>query len=252
MPASGYDGASAGEVARRCGVPSVLLFSEVGSTMDVAHELAADGAVAGTLVIAEQQQHGRGRGGHGWQSAAGGTIAMSLIERPDDPAAIGVLSLRLGLHAARVLVQHAPDLLVKWPNDLMRSEAKVGGILVEARWHGVTPDWVVIGFGLNVRERPWPGSAALDFDGSRVEILEALVPAFRAAAAAHGGLTEAERSDWRRRDWAAGRAVVMPARGVVRGVDEDGSLIVDGAAGPMRCTSGSLVLAEESGDATRL
>lgn len=220
--------------------------------MDVAHELAAEGAAAGTLVIAEQQVHGRGRGGHGWVSAPGGTIAMSLIERPTDPVAIGVLSLRLGLQAVQALSPLATELRVKWPNDLMRSRAKVGGILVEARWRGATPDWVVIGLGLNVREGPWPGSASLDFAGSRVDILEVLLPAFRAAAAASGGLTEAERSDWRRRDWAAGRAVVMPARGVVRGVDEDGSLVVDGAAGPIRCMSGSLVLAEESGDATRI
>lgn len=244
-PAPSFDGSTAQEIAVRCDVPAVHLFEEVGSTMDVAHDLAAAGAPAGTVVVAERQVQGRGRGGHGWTTAPASTIALSLVERPLDAEAIGVLSLRLGLRVARALSRHAPDLMVKWPNDLMRQSAKLSDILVEARWHGGRPDWVVIGLGLNVSASPWPGGAALDFQGSRVEILAELLPAMRAASTATGGLSEGERAEWRRRDWAAGRSVVMPARGVVRGVEADGSLIVDGPAGPIRCTSGSLVLAEE-------
>lgn len=240
-----FDGSTAQDIAARCDVPAVHMFEEVGSTMDVAHDLAAAGAPAGTVVLAERQVQGRGRGGHGWTTAPGSTIALSLVERPLDADAIGVLSLRLGIRVAQVLSRHAPDVMVKWPNDLMRHSAKLGGILVEARWHGGRPDWVVVGIGVNVSSSPWPGGAALDFHGSRIEILAELLPAMRAASMAEGGLSEGERAEWRRRDWAAGRAVVSPARGVVRGVESDGSLVVDGAAGPIRCTSGSLVLAEE-------
>jgi BirA family biotin operon repressor/biotin-[acetyl-CoA-carboxylase] ligase len=243
--ASTFEGASAAELAVRLDLPTVLLFEEVGSTMDVAHDLAARGAPGGTLVISERQRTGRGRGGHSWTTAEGSTLALSLVERPLDGGAIGVLSLRLGLRAMKALTRFAPNLQVKWPNDLMHNDAKVGGILVEARWRGGQPDWVVVGLGLNVREVPWPGAASLDFQGSRVEILQELIPAIRSAANATGGLTPAEQGEWRRHDWAAGRPVVSPARGVVRGVEEDGSLVVDAPSGPIRCTTGSLVLAEE-------
>lgn len=213
--------------------------------MDAAHQLAADGAPGGTLILAERQTAGRGRGGHQWASVAGTTLSLSLLERPLDAVAVGVLSLRLGMRASDVLARHAPDIQVKWPNDLMRPIGKVGGILVEARWRGGLPDWVVVGVGINVCAAPWPGSASLAFTGPRIEILSELVPALRAAASATGALTASELERWRSRDWARGRAISSPARGVVRGIEADGSLLVDTPAGVVRCASGSLVLEED-------
>lgn len=244
IPVAVWDGVAVDAVAVACGVPRVHAFAEVGSTMDVAHALARDDAPAGTLVLADRQVAGRGRGGHAWVTAPGDTLALSLVERPLDVAAVGVLSLRLGMRAARVLRRHAPDVQVKWPNDLMRPGGKVGGILVEARWRGARPDWVVVGVGVNLRAAPWPGSSALAADVTRVEVLEELVPALRAAAQAGGPLTATEVEEWRRGDWAAGRAVESPARGVVRGVTESGALMVDTPTGVVTCANGSLILAE--------
>ena len=61
--AARYDGMAADELARLLGVPRVIVFERVGSTMDVAHALAAEGAPAGTLVLADAQTQGRGRQG---------------------------------------------------------------------------------------------------------------------------------------------------------------------------------------------
>ncbi len=245
VAALAWEGLTAGELASRWRVPRVVLFAEVDSTMDVAHALAADGAPAGTVVIAEVQRAGRGRAGHRWSTASGTTLAVSLIERPTDPKAIGVLSLRLGLLLAMALHRQFPDLRVKWPNDLMRPDGKVGGVLVEARWRGAQPDWVAIGVGLNVSASPWPGASSLAFDGSRADIMTAVVASVRAAAASEGQLTRNERESWRAHDWALGRRVIAPVRGIARGVEEDGSLIVDAPAGPVRCASGSLILDAE-------
>ena len=96
-------GASGEALERALGLPRVLAVQSVGSTMDEAHQLAAAGAPAGSLVIAEEQTAGRGRGGKSWTSVPGAGIWTTIIERPRDAAAIDVLSLRVGLRLAPVL-----------------------------------------------------------------------------------------------------------------------------------------------------
>jgi len=69
--------------------------------MDDAHSLATLDAAAGTVVLTDRQTSGRGRNGRRWASEAGQGIWMTVIERPNDPSAVDVLSLRLGLRVAR-------------------------------------------------------------------------------------------------------------------------------------------------------
>ncbi|HYS62070.1 MAG TPA: hypothetical protein VEM27_15870, partial [Gemmatimonadales bacterium] len=66
------DGVTAADLAGRWGVPQCGLFRALGSTFDAVHDLAAQGALAGTVVIAEEQTAGRGRDGRTWHSPAGG------------------------------------------------------------------------------------------------------------------------------------------------------------------------------------
>ena len=240
-----YDGHSAHALAVQCGAVRVSLHAALLSTMDVAHAMAEQGAPAGTVVLTDRQSAGRGRGGRSWASAPGDSITLTLIERPDDEASVGVLSLRLGLAAAPVLEARASGaVLLKWPNDLFLPAGKLGGILVEARWREGQPEWVAIGVGINVRPSPLAGTAALAVGTFRVEILAGLIPAFRQAAAMRGPLTDAELSAFALRDWAGGRQVEEPARGVARGLSPAGALLVETATGLVACSTGSLVLAE--------
>ena len=219
------------------------MFESIGSTLDVAHTLGAAGASAGTLVLAEQQTAGRGRSGRRWASAPGSGIWLTLIERPSDPAAVEVLSLRVGLRAAAALDRWAAEpVRLKWPNDLYCEGGKLAGILIEARWREQRLDWVAIGLGVNVRPpAEMPSAAALHHARSRVEVLAELVPALRAAATARGPLTERELVAYAERDLARGRACVEPAAGVVQGIDAHGSLVVRTPAGDVACRAGSLV-----------
>ncbi len=211
--------------------------------MDAAHELAGKGAPAGTVVLTDRQTAGRGRGGRTWASTPGQSLTMTIIERPADADAIGVLSLRLGLRAARVLDRHATEpVQLKWPNDLMLREGKLGGILVEARWRSQRPEWVAIGIGVNIVPPGRAGTAGLAPDAERVDVLCALLPALREGARDAGGLSAGELAEYARRDWARGRLASAPARGVVRGPSPSGALIIDTANGPVECTAGSLVL----------
>jgi BirA family transcriptional regulator, biotin operon repressor / biotin---[acetyl-CoA-carboxylase] ligase len=241
-PAIRYDGLSATELAERADVPRIELFDVVGSTMDEAHALASDGAVAGTVVLADSQAAGRGRNGKRWLSPPRG-VWMTLIERPADPSALDVLSLRIGLAAARALDTFAAEpVRVKWPNDLYVESAKLAGVLVEARWHGDRLDWVAIGLGVNMDPPPDQAAAVLEAGTSRIDVVCALLPELRGAASMSGSLTQDEMNEYAARDLARGRVCTEPVRGRVTGIAPTGELLVELADSIARIRTGSLVL----------
>ncbi|MBA3891409.1 MAG: biotin--[acetyl-CoA-carboxylase] ligase, partial [Gemmatimonadaceae bacterium] len=207
IPAGSYDGATAALLAAGWGVPAVTLFETVPSTMDVAHALAETGAPAGTVVLADAQEAGRGRHGRTWTSEPGRGVWLSVVERPDDTSGTDVLSLRIGLAIAEVLEELAPaPIRLKWPNDVFVADGKLGGILSEGRWRSGRLEWLVIGVGVNVHA-PATASAgvragALRPGVTRLAVLERLVPAIRAAAAAAGPLDAGELARFHARDLA--------------------------------------------------
>ena len=244
-----YDGRSASELRAAIGVPRVELFDAVTSTLDVAHVLGAEGEPAGTLILAEQQTAGRGRGGRRWASRPGSGIWLTMLERPADPAVVELLSIRLGLAAAAVLDRWSSGVVrLKWPNDLYTGGAKLAGILVETRWRDQRLDWAALGLGINVvvPEGVDRAAAALKPGSSRVEVLAALVPALREAASRIGPLGGGELAAYAARDLARGRRCSQPVSGVVQGIDAHGSLIVRTAAGDAPFRSGSLLLEEDT------
>jgi BirA family transcriptional regulator, biotin operon repressor / biotin---[acetyl-CoA-carboxylase] ligase len=239
-----YDGLAPDALAERLGVPRVASYAQVGSTLDVAHALAAAGAPSGTLVVADEQTAGRGRGGKRWASEPGAGIWLTLVERPADRAAIEVLSLRVGLSAAGALDAFAASpVRLKWPNDLFVDDRKLAGILCEARWRDERAEWVAIGFGVNVRAPASLEAAGLERASSRLEVLGSLVTALRVAAARRGSLDDAEVRAFGTRDLACGRRITSPAEGVARGIDPSGALLVDTAGGIEPRRAGSLIFA---------
>ena len=248
-----YDGRCADDLERRLDLRKVVVFDQVGSTLDVAHALAAEGAPAGTLVLADTQTAGRGRLGRSWRSERGAGVWLTLIERPARAAALDVLSLRIGLALAPVLDPFTGadvgPVGLKWPNDLYLKTGKVGGILIEARWREQTPEWVAIGVGINVRApADEPRAAGLRGDVSRLDLLTAVIPDIRAAAAnPNAVLTDAELAAYGTRDVAATRRCIEPVVGRVRGIDPSGALVVDPIEGgaPVTVRAGSLVLEED-------
>lgn len=238
---------SAAELAERLGLPHVELFDEVGSTLDVAHRVAA-GAPSGTLVLADRQTAGRGRLGRRWASDPGTGVWLTLIERPTDIRALDVLSLRCGLYAAEALAPLASDVVqVKWPNDLLVCSRKLAGILIEIRWRGTAPDWVAIGFGLNVATPQLETGIGLAAGVARLDALARLVPALRHAASASRHLDGAELARWRERDVAMHRTVTSPAAGRAAGISSAGELLIESADGIVsRHRTGSLTFADPS------
>jgi BirA family biotin operon repressor/biotin-[acetyl-CoA-carboxylase] ligase len=241
-----WDGLNARAVADQLALPLVYMYDEVASTLDVAHELADKGAPAGTLVVADAQNAGRGRMGRSWSSEPGRGVWSTVIERPRDAGVLEVLSLRVGLYCAENLDAIAAQRVsVKWPNDLILGDRKLGGILVEARWTGTTLAWVAIGVGVNVIAPEGVAQAAgLPAGTKRVDALEAIVRGVRHAAQQTGPLNDIELRRYRARDMLAGRRIVSPAVGSVTGISADGALIVETASVVERLRAGTVQLAE--------
>jgi BirA family biotin operon repressor/biotin-[acetyl-CoA-carboxylase] ligase len=243
-----WDGYDSAAIAKRCGLSMVEVFAETDSTLDVAHALAGKGAPAGTLVVADAQRAGRGRMGRSWSSEPGRGVWCTIIERPRDAKALDVLSLRVGLRIAEALDAFIEDRVgVKWPNDLVLSAGKLGGILVEARWSGTKLEWVAVGVGVNVMApRDVPGAAGLGTGVQRIDVLTAIVGGIRSAAAATGELSPSEIERYRDRDVLVGRRIVAPAVGTVTGIASTGALVVQTADGSELHRSGTIRFAEDS------
>lgn len=241
VPAARYDGWSAEALAARLELPAVYLYDEVSSTLDVAHRLAMGGADDATLVVADRQRRGRGRGGKSWASEPAAGVWATVVLRPPDATTVGVLSLRAGLRIAESLDAVAHEaVMVKWPNDLLLREGKLAGILAEARWREREPEWVALGVGINVLAPPVSGATGLPDGTSRVDVLAACVRGVMAAARARGRLTPGEISLFDARHHAHGRACTEPRAGIVEGIDADGALLVRDGAQVHRVHAGSL------------
>ena len=135
------------------------LYSLVTSTNDIARSLAQRG-VRSTVILAEIQSEGKGRLSRSWASPRGG-IWMSLILQPDIAL---TLSYQINMAVCVAACRAISGLLgldtgIKWPNDLMIRERKVGGILMEISSIAQRLDYAIVGLGINANIDPgaFPG-----------------------------------------------------------------------------------------------
>jgi len=145
----------AGQVRHHC---------SVGSTNVLALEAAQAGASHGCVWVADEQTAGRGRGGHEWHSTAGDGLYVSVLLRPRIALLDALwLSLATGL-AVKAAIVTVTKLVadIRWPNDLLLSGRKCGGVLVEtsivASQANAPPmlRYAVIGVGINVNHESFP------------------------------------------------------------------------------------------------
>jgi len=128
-------------------------FKTLGSTSEHLAKMADDGAPEWTVVTADRQTSGRGRGGKAWWSPEG-NLYMSVLLRPEvDPRKLLRLPVTASAAFLSAMGESGSSLAVKWPNDILFGGRKMVGILVESRSEGDKVLWAVVGFGVNV-ERP--------------------------------------------------------------------------------------------------
>lgn len=130
----------------------LLFYDTVDSTNTVATALAEKGKDEGTVIIADSQEKGRGRLGRHWVSPPGLNIYMSIVFRPEiEPKGTTLITIMAAVGCTIALRKVTGlNVTIKWPNDLMVSDKKMGGILTEMRITKKKVKYVVTGIGINV------------------------------------------------------------------------------------------------------
>ena len=126
----------------------------VGSTQDIARELALHGEPEGALVIADEQSAGRGRLARRWVAPAGSSLLMSLLLRPRlAPTYLHRLTMVCSLGIVDAIRETTGlEVGIKWPNDVVTlpPSRKMAGLLTESGFIGERMDYAVVGMGINV------------------------------------------------------------------------------------------------------
>lgn len=247
-----------GELAARFDVDALV---DCDSTNSELMRRAEKGAPAGSVIVADHQSLGRGRRGRQWLSAPDSGLTFSLLWRfPAATPGLSGLSLVVGLALAEALTGlGAPGVHLKWPNDVLLKQgdafAKLAGILIElvADRRGTQ---AVIGIGLNLAipsgDFGQPVAALAEICGDLPDrhlvlaaILKALLP--RLEIFASGGFASQKQAWQRFNAWQDQPVQVIadntrPRNGLCRGVDDDGSLLLETAEGIERIFSGDVSL----------
>lgn len=232
----------------------------VGSTNDVVAELMREHAVSGVICLAEEQTNGRGRLGRSWLSplSKGFYGSLGWIFQDGIAAAEG-LSLAIGVAILRALYRLGiVGVQLKWPNDVVVGEAKLGGVLIESQVEAAGSCRVVIGVGLNVSvpeglsERLGRQITSIDFlTGYAVKrnelgavLLEEII---RILVDYPSKGFSAVQEEWLRHDALINADVVVTGlgeevSGIARGVNEQGALKLETPSGLQLIHAGEVSL----------
>ncbi|OWY38334.1 biotin--[acetyl-CoA-carboxylase] ligase [Xenophilus sp. AP218F] len=216
---------------------------------------ASNGGLHGLVLATELQTAGRGRLGRRWQVRLGSGLTFSLLWRFErGMAQLAGLSLAVGVALARALRGLGAPVTLKWPNDVLLAGNKLAGILIELSGDALGPAAVVIGIGLNVND-PGPvdqpaaslADAGVALDRSR--LLALLLNELRLVLAEfdRGGFAPL-RQEWEslsafqdcpvRLSFSRGE----PVEGVMRGVADNGALLVETVVGLQTFHAGEVSL----------
>ncbi|HEY1392946.1 MAG TPA: biotin--[acetyl-CoA-carboxylase] ligase [Methylibium sp.] len=231
---------------------SVEVATEVDSTSSRLLERARAGDASPCLLVAERQTAGRGRLGRSWEASPGASLTFSLA-LPLAPRAWSGLSLVAGVALAEALHERVR---LKWPNDLWLVDGagqgrKLGGILIETAQAAGGPRVAVVGVGLNIRQEAIAGEttsrASLDELESGAQapatLLRIAAPLLRVLQAFEREGFAPWMARYAARDALAGRSIRLlqhqggSSEGQALGVDEQGALLVQTAAGLQTITS---------------
>ena len=241
----------------------VETFFSIASTNQYLLDELATGETKTTIVLAEHQSAGRGRRGRNWVSPFGANLYLSLLYRFKQPAQ-GLMGLSLAIAVAISRAIHetvAVDVQLKWPNDILYQGKKLCGILIELQTEGFGPAAAVIGIGLNMRlseqdkQKITQPSIALDevvaTPVSRNQLAIAVIK--HVLQVLHEFETSGLHSiltHWQQLDANLDRPVCVllgnqQIRGISRGVDENGALLVESKGKIQRYYSGEISLQSE-------
>ena len=229
---------------------NIVYRAAVGSTNDLAKDLALEGAPGGTVVLTDEQTAGRGRRGRSWLAPSRTNLLFSVLLRPSlSPDRVFSLTMALALACLEAIREETGlQCLIKWPNDLYAGGRKLAGILTEFGGKAGQVEWVVLGLGLNVNWCPKgeiavPGSPATSIlaetretfsrNGLLVQILKRFESHHERLLS--GGVSDLYRR-WNEHSLVMGKEVVIESEerrilGKAVRIDENGALILEDERG---------------------
>ena len=249
------DAAAVGRAIELLAISGPVVWLPVtGSTNQLALEAAQAGARRG-IWVADEQTAGRGRGGHSWHSTHGDGLYVSVLVTPELPLDRALwLSLATGLAAQQAILATAGVRIdLRWPNDLLCGDKKLGGILVESSVANTTTGpsaslrYAILGVGINVNHRAFPpeltrlatslrleGAASVARQTLLIALLRALDRELDELDREYAGLSTGEsilKRFAKASSWVQGKRVQVPEdggyTGVTVGLDFRGFLLVD-------------------------
>ena len=246
------------------------VFSEIESTNSYLLDQSCPPAGRFRVAVTENQIAGRGRMNRSWLSPPLSGLCMSIaFTFRNMPENFPSLSLAIGIGIAQALESLGMHGIgVKWPNDIVTQDGKLGGILSEVMSAKTDSVTVVVGIGLNVDFNNSDASVTVtsrlgravdlasccDHLPARVEISAALIEClFDTMVRFEAGGFAPFLKTWLQYDWLRGQEVTIetPAgrgAGIADGVDFDGALLVNSAGSRQRFTSGSVILGRQAGE----
>lgn len=250
-------------VPARNSVRELIIEERIGSTNDVVLESMRSSKSSGIVCLAEEQSAGRGRRGREWLSPFGVNFYGSIGWVFREISVVEGLSLAVGVAVVRALERYGmPNAQLKWPNDIVLGEAKLGGVLIELQAESEGPCLVVIGLGLNLR-LPDGASEVLgrsvtdvcshtDAPLRRNELGSLLLDELLLLLRGYpdGGFADV-RDAWLSRDALSNMSVVVTGldkelSGIARGVDPHGALRVETSRGLVVLHGGEVSLRKKS------
>lgn len=235
-----------------CLCRKVECFDLVDSTNTKAKQLAELGGEEGTLVVAEAQTAGKGRRGRNWASEPGVGIWMTLILRPSlSPAKVSGITLLTALALTKAIQElYGVRAEIKWPNDVILAKKKICGILTEMSSEENYVNYVVTGIGINANTTSFPkeiektATSIFQQTGKKVDRSELIASMIRILCSDYGRFVkEQDLSSFveeyndvlanRDKEVCVYYGMVEQSspenteRGVAKGIDHDGALLVE-------------------------
>ncbi len=256
------------ELALSVGIRDVLsevhLFDTVDSTSSFLLRQAPPAPGKASVALADDQSEGRGRHDRRWVSQKGASLCLSLAYTfATPPETLLGLTPIMGVAVNRAFaVTGLTEVRLKWPNDLVFHDCKLGGLLAETQLKADRQVTVVAGVGINLdlpselleasvtdwAHRAIDLQSAMQSPPSRDELAALITAELLYAFEAFGSGRAAQMmAEWREQDWLIGKEVIVEEgntviQGEACGIDDDGALLVRAAEGVQRIITGSVRL----------
>lgn len=243
-------------------IPDFIYFKQVSSTNDIAKQ--HDIGEHGLLVVGEQQASGKGRRGSNWFSPPGGIWMSAALHCDIDVSFAPWLSLGMAVEAAGVLRgMYGIDAKVKWPNDILVSDRKLAGILIESVIEGSVVTRMVAGIGINANNKAGEvppnlrqvitslqelTGGHIDRSACAAKVLESMI---KTVTAIQSGRVDNYRLAWKKYDALYGKNVTVlcerqdTVHGRVMGIDNSGRLKLKTHDGIVLVSAGHVCAVED-------